>query len=101
MDKLTAALLAYQPERIYVFGSAAREETDSLSDLDVVIIKRTSAPFFDRLREVSRLLPERIGAVDILVYTPDEFERMLQEGNAFAWMIAEEGRLVYGRPQES
>ncbi len=39
-----------------------------------------------------------MGAIDILVYTPAEFEAMQQEGNAFAEMVVEEGRLIYGEP---
>ena len=68
-----------------------------MSDLDLVIIKQTEVPFLDRLREVASFLPAGIGAVDILVYTPDEFVAMQQNGNAFAEMIAEEARLIYDR----
>ena len=68
-----------------------------MSDLDLVIIKQTEVPFLDRLREVASFLPAEIGAVDILVYTPDEFVAMQQNGNAFAEMIAEEARLIYDR----
>ena len=32
-------LKAYQPEKVILFGSAARGDVDSYSDLDVVIIK--------------------------------------------------------------
>jgi predicted nucleotidyltransferase len=91
------ALRAYQPEQVYLFGSWARGEEDDLSDLDVVVIKRTTLPFFERLREVAKALPLEAGGVDVLVYTPDEFEAMQREGNAFAEMIAEEGRLIYAR----
>lgn len=95
------ALRPYDPERVYLFGSWARGEEDELSDLDVVVIKGTALPFFDRLREVARLLPAGTGGVDILVYTPEEFQAMESQGNAFAEMIAEEGRLIYGREAES
>src|SRR6266446_7174570 len=101
MRQLLDALQVYEPERVYVFGSWARGEADELSDLDIVVIKRTTVPFFERLREVSRLLPAGTGAVDILVYTPEEFAAMLQEGNAFAEMIAEEARLLYVQQTES
>ena len=95
VQKLLKSLLPYQPERVFLFGSWARGEEDELSDLDLVVIKQTAAPFWDRLREVASLLPADIGGVDILVYTPDEFAAMQQEGNAFAEMIAEEARLIY------
>ena len=101
LRQLVAALQAYHPERIYVFGSWARGEEDELSDLDIVVIKRTTQPFFERLREVSRLLPAGTGGVDILVYTPEEFATMRQEGNAFVDMIAEEARVIYDQQTES
>ena len=97
VHRLIKSLLPYNPERLYLFGSWARGEEDDLSDLDLVIIKQTEVPFLDRLREVASLLPAEIGGVDILVYTPDEFAVMQQNGNAFAEMITEEARLIYDR----
>ena len=88
----------YQPACVYLFGSWARGEGDGLSDLDVVVIKPTAAPFFERLREVGRLLPIELGGVDILVYTPEEFAAMRRAGNAFAEMVADEAQVIYGRP---
>jgi predicted nucleotidyltransferase len=96
IQRINEALLPYQPERIYLFGSVARGEGDELSDVDLVIIKRTTEPFWDRLREAARLFSGSIaGSADILVYTPEEFSDMLARGNAFAEMIVEEGRLIY------
>ena len=99
--QLLNSLLPYQPERMYLFGSWARGEEDELSDLDLLIIKETESPFFDRLREVSKFLPGNMGGVDVLVYTPKEFARMRREGNAFAEMILEEGALIYDRQAEN
>jgi predicted nucleotidyltransferase len=65
--RFLAALAVYKPERIYVFGSWARSETDSLSDLDVIVIKETSAPFLERLQKIGRSLPYYLGALDLLV----------------------------------
>lgn len=95
--RIVDALRPYEPERIYVFGSWARGEADELSDLDVVVIKRTDSPFLDRIWEVLQLIPARLGSVDILVFTPEEFAKMQAEGNAFIEMIVEEGQLVYDR----
>ena len=99
--QLVNALLPYKPERLYLFGSWARSEEDELSDIDVVVIKDSSSPFFDRLREVSGLQPAEIGGLDILVYTPKKFSRMQREGNAFVDMILEEGSLIYERKTEN
>jgi uncharacterized protein len=100
IQRLIKFLLPYEPDRLYLFGSLAREENDDLSDIDIVVIKQTQSPFFERLHEISRLLPEDLGGVDILVYTPQEFKTMQMEGNAFAEMIQEEARLIYDRQTE-
>jgi len=93
---LVEALRCYRAERIYLVGSYARGEEDELSDIDLVIIKDTAVPFLERMREVGRLVPAELGGVDVLVYSPEEFSAMLAAGNAFAEMVAEEGRLIYG-----
>jgi predicted nucleotidyltransferase len=96
LDRLVKALRSYEPEKIYLFGSWARGEEDELSDLDIVLIKETDAPFFSRLQEVMAILPSDTPA-DVLVYTPREFRQMSERGNAFAEMLLEEGKLIYGR----
>lgn len=96
--RLVRALAPYEPQVVYLFGSAGRQKDDELSDLDVVVLKETTVPFLDRLSEVGRLLPPEIGAVDLLVYTPAEFRRMREDGSAFAETIANEGRVIYESP---
>ena len=98
---LKNALIRYGPERIYLFGSWSLGEEDDLSDLDIVVIKRTKKPFFNRLCETARLIPPELEGVDILVYTPEEFIEMKREGNAFAEMTMEEGIIIYDRQTEN
>jgi len=98
IQKINQSLVPYQAERIYLFGSLARGEADELSDVDLVIIKRTREPFWDRLLQATRLVSGAIHrGADILVYTPEEFSDMLARGNVFAEMIVEEGLLIYDR----
>ena len=96
-----AALLEHlrrvEPLCIYLFGSWARGEEDEASDLDVVVIMRTDMPFLERAPSLCRNLSVQIGAVDMLVYTPEEWEAMRRCGNAFAQTVLEEGRVVYER----
>jgi shikimate 5-dehydrogenase len=64
------------------------------------VILPSALPFFDRLQELARRIPAAAGAVDLLAYTPGEFEAMQRDGNAFAEMVQDEGRLIYGGPQD-
>jgi len=96
ITQLVLALKAYNPERIILFGSGARGDTDEYSDLDIAIIKETDERFLDRLETVCDLLPP-VGAVDVLVYTPVEFAEMQARGNPFIEEILTHGLLIYER----
>jgi predicted nucleotidyltransferase len=101
LQAVVTALRTLDPERIFVIGSWARGEADELSDLDLVVIQQTTQPFLERLRAVANLLPVDVGAVDVLVYTPEEFAAMRRDENAFAQTVCEEGVLVYARETAS
>lgn len=91
-------LKAYHPEKVILFGSAARGKTDAYSDLDVVIIKKTNKPFLKRLIEAVGFLRLDAPHTDIFVYTPDEFEYMRKEGNPFIQQVLKYGKVIYERP---
>jgi len=82
-----------------MFGSAARGETDVRSDLDLLLIKETSRPFLERLVEFSRLLPPGGTRVDAFIYTPEEFEAMLERRNPIVTAAVLEGKTIYEAPK--
>ncbi|HXH09569.1 MAG TPA: nucleotidyltransferase domain-containing protein [Alphaproteobacteria bacterium] len=94
LNTLLQALRRYQPQRVILFGSAARGEADADSDLDVLVIKDTPEPFVQRLEAMARLCPAGVHA-DIVVYTPDELQRMVEDGNPFILRALEEGKVIY------
>ena len=97
IESITSQLITkYQPEKIILFGSAAREDATPESDADFLIIKKdTPYKGRDRIIEVSRLIDRDI-PVDFLIYRPDEFEKRLAMGDPFLEMILEEGKVLYG-----
>ena len=97
LQAVVTALKEWGVERIYLFGSRARGEEDELSDIDLVVLRRTEQPFLERLNELATLLPKRGPAVDVLAYTPEEFDQMHRSGNALAETVLEEGLLLYER----
>ncbi len=98
LTKLVHLLRQYDPERIILFGSHARGEADEYSDYDVLVIKRTGRPFLERMRDMVPYLVEFDRPADILVYTPEEFERMSETG--LGWVVRREGVLLYERPSD-
>ncbi len=97
LAQVIASLRDWGVETVYLFGSWARGEEDSLSDIDLVVIRRTETSFLERFVELSRQLPKQGRAVDALVYTPEEFAQMREQGNALVETVLEEGRIVYAR----
>lgn len=85
----------YRPDKIILFGSAARGE-DEINDIDLLIIKG-DVPYYgiDRMRELDNII-ERNVAADMLVYKPDEVEARVRMGDSFVKKILAEGRVIYG-----
>ena len=97
IESITSQLIEkYKPEKVILFGSAARGDAGYDSDADFLIIKKNT-PYKgrDRMIEVSRLIKRNIPA-DFLVYRPEEFAKRLSMGDPFLEMILEEGKVLYG-----
>lgn len=86
----------YKPQKIILFGSAAKGEWTPDSDADFLIIKKDT-PYYgsDRIRELSRLIKRSI-PVDFFIYRPEEFEKRLAMGDPFLKTILKEGKILYG-----
>lgn len=72
----------YLPEKIILFGSLATNNIREWSDIDLVIIKDTNKRFLDRLHEVHLMTRPKVG-VNFIIYTPDEFQKMIDENRYF------------------
>ena len=83
-----------QPECIILFGSLAAGQVDEWSDLDVVVIAATGLPFYERIKQVLRLVRPKAG-MDILVYTPDEWQEMTSQRLFVQDEILTKGNVVY------
>ncbi len=97
LDRWLPLLVAHErPDKIILFGSYCAGQIGEWSDLDLVIIKETQAPFLDRTRQVLELLKPQVG-VDVLVYTPKEFEQLSQERAFVRQEIVAKGKVLYER----
>src|SRR3712207_6449264 len=65
---------AFQPERIYLFGSVARGDATPDSDYDfMVVVTDSDLPGYKRSQAAHRVLSNYPSAKDVLVWTRDEF----------------------------
>jgi predicted nucleotidyltransferase len=80
--------------KVIVFGSVARGEADAWSDLDLIIIADTSRPFFERFKDFAGLY-DVWPRIELLVYTPEEFARMVEDERPLITRALEEGVVLY------
>jgi len=92
-QRIISTFKHFNPAKILLFGSYAKGKNDDESDIDIIVVYQTKKKFMDRLEELymSWAMPE---AVDILAYTPDEFDQMQKE-NFFIQDAVKEGIVIY------
>jgi len=89
-------IAAYQPERVYLFGSVARGDAGPDSDYDLLIVVPDDAP---PERRRSRLAYEALHgtgtAADVLVCTRSYFEDRHSLKASLPGTVLREGRLLH------
>jgi len=93
LERIVASLSAMEEvERISLFGSYARGRADLFTDLDLLVVMKTAEGILERLRRLYSLLAAPVD-LDILCYTPEEFEGM--RDRPFMKRILGEERVLY------
>ena len=97
--EIVARLSAQKPLKVILFGSRARGEFDTASDLDLlVVLDKDGVPHTfkekaDNFLEVSRLLRDlnkRI-AMDLVVMTRTQWERFIEMDSGFSREVQAKG----------
>ena len=97
LDEIVRRLVAaYQPERVYLFGSHARGDAGPDSDLDLlVIVPDDAAPERRRSRLAYEALRGTGVAADVVVWTRGYFERRREVPASLPAIVHTEGRLLH------
>lgn len=87
----------YSPEKIILFGSYVQGKTNHDSDIDLLIVKKTSDRFLDRWSTVHAILSGTHPSIplDTLILTPTELKKRLEIGDQFISDIIENGQVLY------
>ena len=99
LDDIILIITKINPEKIYLFGSYASKSRDEQSDIDLIVIAPSNSRPLERRMELRRMLSEydrRIG-LDLLVYTPDEFNMLANEPSSFISSAIKQGIKIYDR----
>ncbi len=90
-------VLAYQPEKVYLFGSTARGDDHPDSDYDLLlIVPDDAAPGRKRSRRAYEILRGTGIAADVLVCTRSYFDARTHLRASLPGTVLREGRLVHG-----
>jgi|APSaa5957512622_1039677.scaffolds.fasta_scaffold09552_2 uncharacterized protein len=84
-----------EPQKIIVFGSAARDELGPESDLDLLVVVSTGK---HRRKTAQKIYRHLIGlgfAVDIVVATEDDIEQYKDSDGMVIHKALEEGQVIY------
>ena len=84
-----------QPDRIIVFGSAARGQMGPDSDIDLLVIKGGIASRRTLAQQIYLHLFGVPAAVDIIVVTPQDVERFRDRVGSIIGPALREGKEVY------
>ena len=87
---------AAQPDKMVLFGSAARGEMGPNSDLDLLVIKGGKFDYWRLLRKIHRRLHGKDAAVDIVLASTQDIQRYGDSPYLVYYPALREGKVVYG-----
>ncbi len=96
--RIVEELIRMGAVRITLFGSCARGDTGITSDLDLLVVIEDNRDYLSRIKNIYRQVKPRV-ALDILVYTTQEFAEQKQK-NFFLRNILMEGVTLYEKATE-
>lgn len=86
---------SFHPEKIILFGSQAKGTADDRSDVDLLVITSFKGKRRKLMVEIDDELREIEYAFDIVVLTPDEFQRDSQIPGTIGRYAIQEGKTIY------
>ncbi len=86
-----------EPEKIILFGSYAKGNYNVDSDMDFIVVKKSTLPRHKRGLEIRRLFYGLLIPIDLKVYTPEEFDEELKNEYSFLHSALKSSRILYER----
>ena len=83
------------PQRIILFGSLARGDATASSDVDLLVLVNTTESRRKIADRIDRALADRAFSLDVIVMTPEQFERQKHVVGTLARQAWREGRVLY------
>ncbi|HEU4745501.1 MAG TPA: nucleotidyltransferase domain-containing protein [Anaerolineales bacterium] len=96
LDEVTRRIVAsVKPQRVLLFGSAARGRMKKSSDFDVLVVMREPVHRRQTAQKIYRNLHGTGIAVDIVVATEEDVEKYGRRAGTILKSALQEGRVLY------
>ncbi len=95
---LNLIIKKFNLKKIIIFGSFARGDYHKGSDLDLVIVGEFKERFINRIGKIIGLNDSDL-EIEAMVYTEEEFQKMIKERRPFIEQVLEEGVVVYEKKE--
>ena len=96
LDEVTRRIVAsVRPQRVLLFGSAARRRMNKNSDFDMLVVMREPVHRRQTAQKIYRNLHGTGIAVDIVVATERDLEKYGQSAGTILKSALQEGRVLY------
>lgn len=96
IDEAVARIVGqFHPVKVILFGSHARGAADSDSDVDLLIVMDVKGSKRRQAVEIDLALSDRRFPLDLIVVTPEEFEKYRNVAGHIVCPAAREGKVLY------
>ena len=90
----------YSPDKIILFGPYVMGNITKKSEINLFVIKDSYLPKGQRAAEIQEFLSICTTPVDLLMYTPLEFEKGLMNRGSFIYNVMNISRVLYDKELE-
>ncbi len=96
-DMVRRIVMRFRPEKVILFGSRAAGRADADSDVDLLVVLRVEGSVRKKAMEIDLALADRTLPLDLIVVTPEQFERERESIGSVVRPAAREGKVLYDR----
>jgi len=98
LDEMVQRIVTrFHPDRIILFGSQARGQATPDSDLDLLVVMSVEGSLRSKANEIDFALADRTVPLDVVVVTPEQFERQQDMIGTLISEAVREGKTLYER----